>query len=127
MPDTEMTCLYYLDDDHRPVKFEDADMEKNPLAFARAWGKISEQRRVDHTQISDEVHVSTVFLGLDHSYGRGPPVLFETMIFGGPLDHSQWRYATWDDALVGHDMAVKKAMAHEKATAARQSTEVGRS
>ena len=27
-----------------------------------------------------------VFLGLDHQYGNGPPLLFETMVFGGPLE-----------------------------------------
>lgn len=29
--------------------------------------------------------VSTVFLGLDHRFGEGgPPILWETMVFGGP-------------------------------------------
>lgn len=56
--------------------------------------------------------VSTVFLGLDHNYfDRGPPVLFETMIFGGTLNQSMMRYATYDEALVGHDVAVKKVKA----------------
>lgn len=26
--------------------------------------------------------VSTVWLGLDHGYGGGPPIIFETMVFG---------------------------------------------
>ena len=31
------------------------------------------------------------------------------MIFGGPLADSQWRYASHDDAMTGHRMAVAKA------------------
>lgn len=49
--------------------------------------------------------VSTVFLGLDHSFGGGPPILFETMIFGGKHDEDQWHYATWEDAEDGHKKA----------------------
>lgn len=38
-----------------------------------------------HVAISDidEAHVSTVFLGLDHRFGKGEALLFETMIFHG--------------------------------------------
>jgi len=46
--------------------------------------------------------VSTVFLGLDHNWGEGPPVLFETMVFGGRFDQHQWRYVTWNGAESGH-------------------------
>lgn len=52
--------------------------------------------------------VSTVFLGLDHNFGDGPPILFETMIFGhGELCDYQDRYCTWDEAVSGHLTAVK--------------------
>lgn len=47
--------------------------------------------------------VSTVFLGLDHRYGDGPPLLFESMIFGGPLSGEQRRYSTKAEALAGHE------------------------
>lgn len=47
--------------------------------------------------------VSTIFLGLDHSFSDdGPPVLFESMIFGGPLSGEQRRYTSRADALAGH-------------------------
>jgi hypothetical protein len=29
--------------------------------------------------------------------------------FGGPLDQSQWRYVSYDDAMTGHQAAVRKA------------------
>ena len=53
------------------------------------------------------VHVSTVFLGLDHRwFGDGPPLLFETMIFGGRHDRHQTRASTWDEAEQQHAAAV---------------------
>lgn len=59
---------------------------------------------VDRTEIG-EVTVSTVFLGLNHSLLGGPPLLFETMIFGGDHDQYQDRYTTWDEAVEGHKKA----------------------
>lgn len=76
------------------------------------WGRWFEDanRHVGYTGITSECRVSTVFLGIDHRHhGRGPPLLFETMIFGGPLDQRQWRYSSWDDADAGHRAAVRKA------------------
>jgi len=61
-----------------------------------------DNRTVAKTKIGDVV-ISTVFLGLDHRMGGGgPPIVFETMVFGGKLDQSQGRYSTWDDAVDGH-------------------------
>jgi hypothetical protein len=68
----------------------------------------SDPWRVAHSEIGN-MRVSTVFLGLDHNLGGGEPVLFETMIFGGPLNDEQWRYATYADAERGHQEAVTKA------------------
>jgi hypothetical protein len=53
--------------------------------------------------------ISTVFLGLDHNFRGGEPILFETMIFGGPLDGEAWRYATYQEAERGHAEAVTQA------------------
>jgi hypothetical protein len=48
------------------------------------WGKwfqdSFDQRRVKQEMVGD-LKVSTVFLGLDHSRGKGPPALWETMVF----------------------------------------------
>jgi hypothetical protein len=53
---------------------------------------------------AETVRVSTVFLGLDHRYvGKGPPILWETMVFGGPHDGAQRRYSGTVDASEGHD------------------------
>lgn len=54
------------------------------------------------------VWVSTVWLGLDHSFGFGPPVVFETMIFeNGMADIYCQRYATATDAEQGHRSLVQ--------------------
>ena len=67
--------------------------------------------RIDETVIG-EVEISTVFLGLDHNFlRRGPPILFETMILGGRLDHSRNRCATWGEAQAMHAEAVRLARA----------------
>ena len=64
--------------------------------------------------------VSTVWLGLDHNYYEtGPPLIFETMVFVKGWNglrrqvcycHDIWmdRYATKEDAAMGHLLAVRK-------------------
>jgi hypothetical protein len=67
--------------------------------------------RVVKSDIVQGVHISTVFLGLDHGWGPDrKPVLFETMIFGGDLDEFQRRYHTWEEAEIGHAEAVSKVL-----------------
>lgn len=72
------------------------------------WGMWFEKadRHVAKTE-KEDIQVSTVFLGIDHSFGDGPPLLFETMIFGGEHDGDQWRYSTWEEAEKGHMEACK--------------------
>lgn len=62
--------------------------------------------QVDFTEVGD-VHISTVWIGIDYSFGRGRPLIFETMVFGGPLDEEQRRYATAEEAQKGHDEMVE--------------------
>jgi hypothetical protein len=47
-----------------------------------------------------------VWIGIDYRMRPGPPLIFETMIFGGPLDQTQWRWPSEEAALAGHDQAV---------------------
>ena len=53
--------------------------------------------------------VSTVFLGINHQHGDGPPLLFETMIFGGAHDEHQERCSTYEEAVTMHRRAVELA------------------
>lgn len=60
------------------------------------------------------VWISTVYLGLDHGFGRGRPLIFESMVFGfrpkgnqvvcPPTisDLAMRRYGTEQEALEGH-------------------------
>lgn len=75
-----------------------------------AWGKDFENqklKRVAYTDIPGKGHVSTVWIGLDHSFGDGPPLIFESMFFGEG-DEDQERYSTESEALAGHERMVKK-------------------
>lgn len=89
------------------------DREGRPISFVR-WVAITkvdpDYKIVARTEL-DGVLISTVWLGLDHAYGRalGPPLIYETMIFGGPvdLDEYQERYSTEGAAVTGHDAAVR--------------------
>ncbi len=67
-----------------------------------------DEKRVDFNSFG-EVEVSTVFLGIDHRYGKGQPIVFETMIFGGKHDGYQTRYSTWEEAVEGHKIACNLA------------------
>lgn len=72
------------------------------------WAKSfeSQNRTVAKTNIG-EILISTVFLGLDHQYGEGDPLLFETMVFGIDDDEYQERYSTWEQAEEGHNKAIE--------------------
>jgi hypothetical protein len=81
---TQMTSHKYVLDEHGNPKVE-PDLIKWGTWFERA------DRHVGQTLVGD-TKVSTVFLGLDHNFSNsGPPVLWETMVFGGPLDMEQKR------------------------------------
>jgi hypothetical protein len=69
------------------------------------------KRHVGDTYLADDaIRISTIFLGIDYNFrDSGPPVTFETMIFGGEHAESIWRYSTWDQAERGHMQAVALA------------------
>lgn len=60
-------------------------------------------RMVAQTDVAPGVSVSTVFLGTDHNFfGKGPPLLFETMVFRDDGPSECYRWSTWATAEVGH-------------------------
>lgn len=103
-----LRMFYALDAENRPY-------EVNSIFEWATWFEDA-NRIVDYTQITSEVTVSTVFLGLDHRFppDTGPPLLFETLIFGGELDGDGNRYSSWDDAETGHKAFVRIARAYQK-------------
>lgn len=84
--------------------------------WARMFGSMD---RIVQQTGNRTVHVSTVFLGLDHNYCGGPPICFETMVFGGKHNDYQERYATWAEAERGHRRIVKRVFKHRPRRNAR--------
>lgn len=74
------------------------------MTWARWFEKA--ERRVAHDEVAG-ARISTVFLGLNHEYGDGPPLLFETMVFGGKHDEFQERCTTWEQAEEMHARACR--------------------
>ena len=87
--------------------------EPKPVDDLLEWGRWFEtaDRRVDQTEIGP-YFISTVFLGLDYDYtGKGPPMLFETMVFVGGDEVFCARCSTWDEAVKQHQNAVSRFQA----------------
>lgn len=79
----------------------------NPISV-RGWERLQEDpayKVVAQHQVGD-AWVSTVWLGLDHRFGEGPPLIFETMVFGGRLSDELERYSTEAQAWEGHAVMV---------------------
>ena len=102
-----MIGQYILLEDHTAVPVDDM----------MAWGAFMEggieNRRVGYTEI-DNYKVYTTFLGLDHAWNGGPPLLFETMI----QKADEWlgyqeRCSTWQEAEIQHELALIKVRSGE--------------
>jgi hypothetical protein len=89
------------------------DKQGNPIDDMHEWAKLFgdwDYKRVALDTIEIEgcsVDVSTVWLGLDHGFGNGAPVIFESMLFvkpDGPHEFQEWmtRYTTVESAESGH-------------------------
>lgn len=62
--------------------------------------------RVDQTDVTLGVRVSTIFTGIDRSYADlegEAPALFQTVVMGGPLDGHIFFAQSWEEAQGCHD------------------------
>jgi hypothetical protein len=96
--------MYILNKYKVPVKCSEC------FDWAHFMGDIN-NRRTGYTRIG-EYAISTVFIGIDHRLGIGPddapPILFESMVFGGgAMEFYTRRYCTWEEAEIGHADIVK--------------------
>jgi hypothetical protein len=98
----------YYDMDGKPITGKTFD--EITLKWAKSFEN-TKGRKLGNTNLAfGLVHVSTVWLGLNHAWGEGRPLIFETMIFvGGWGDYYCNRYSTKEEALKGHEYAVKNA------------------
>lgn len=92
----------YFDRDGKPIPDDWYNTEKHGRKH-----KWATEKRVARTQVG-EIAVSTVWLGLDHDYLTGVPVIFETMTFGEPWNNEMARYSTELDAMRGHLSTVQR-------------------
>ncbi len=85
---------YIYDDAGQPVATDVTTMAR--------W-LTDERRRLVFDKVG-KMEVSTVFLGINHQWNEGPPVLWETMVFGlrDDMDEIQLRYTSQADAIKGH-------------------------
>src|SRR3972149_5510632 len=100
---------YYILDKHGEPMVETDSMRWSE------WFKTAD-RKVNGTDVG-AFFVSTVFLGMDHNFGDGEPILYETCIFKNNESkielgdfHSEVvdRYTDKEKAEIGHDGYVKK-------------------
>jgi hypothetical protein len=94
---------YILTADNQPVAVSVREaskwIEENPTKKQIGFDILEDEN-------GNEISVSTVFLGLDHSWDNKGLILWETMIFGGINDQYQERYNSYEDALEGHQRAI---------------------
>lgn len=85
-----MNLKFYVLQDRQVVE---ATMEE--------WSRFlaSPDRFVGQWTFGDDIFVSTVFLGIELHPGQ----VFETMVFGGPMDGHQERTSTWLEAERTHE------------------------
>lgn len=91
-------------------------LDGEPITMEQ-WGGLYENdendsRRIGLTEFPGGVWISTVHLGIDHQFGDGPPLIFETMVFGPEEGYAQEldmeRYSTKEQAAEGHQRMVTK-------------------
>jgi hypothetical protein len=108
---------WYILEGRKVVPTQDMDR-------AAAFYEKPDSRRVASFRI-DGIHISTVFLSLNHNWtDEGPPIVFETMVFdergekGADLG-TDWtrRYSTYAQALEGHNQVVDEVRAMLKSAA----------
>lgn len=89
------------------------DLGRAVPSDAKTWAAWMEKQNhvLEQTELGEAL-VSTIFLGLDHNHsGHGPPLLWETRVFGGALDGEQARYSTREQAELGHAAMVDRVRA----------------
>ena len=92
---------YYILEDGKP----------KPVSDVLEWSQWYEANREGHIVAQTELsgaRISTVFLGLDRSFGEGPPLIYETLVFDGPHDMEMDRCSTPEQAVAMHQKMVKK-------------------
>lgn len=91
------------------------DENKNAIPCSvKEWGDQRKQMSLGGEKHVNEEYfgdywISTVWLGLDHGFSDGKPLIFETMVFKGDCRTEDYcdHYSTWEEAEEGHKRAVE--------------------
>lgn len=94
--------FYLMDRQGNITKTEDGSLWRDQF-------KEDNNRQVDYSEIQLGVTVSTTFLGLCADLCDSRVLLFETMVFGGSMNGYTERYATYQEALAGHNNILHEA------------------
>jgi hypothetical protein len=99
--------LWYILDEHGEPK-----VERDGQVWSD-WFQTDERRLLRqqewHNEDGRKIGVSTVFLGMDHSFGEMPrPLLWETMAFVDGEGEEQIRWTSREAAIEGHNHLVAK-------------------
>src|SRR6266576_2007094 len=78
------------------------------LAWAKDFSRMD--RVVKRTNISGEIRVITEWIGLAMNVAGSPPLIFQTTVFGGPLNEEMDRYPSEEEARAGHDRMVGRVL-----------------
>lgn len=100
------------------MKFYDRTGQEIPLEQWMFLQSKPEYTGILFQQVTPDIGVSTIWLGIDYGPGGDyPPLIFETMMFdrANPTDRPMWRYPTEDAARWGHLAAVREAIARRDA------------
>jgi len=98
------------------IRFYDYDGNPTTRSHWIALFDDTQARRLGFAVIG-EVTISTVWLGLDHSFGHGEePVLWETLVRKGEDEEEMYRYSSRDEALARHDRLVAEYLLLVEAT-----------
>ena len=89
------------------TEVDGAPMEEPDVDRWLLWRRCA-NRVVDQTTIGG-VMVSTVFMGINFRCSDGPPLLYETTVFGGIYNMDKKLSETRAQALVAHRQAVELA------------------
>lgn len=89
----------YFDREGRPITL---------MEYGRLFSNL--QYRVLYHHRFKNFLLSTVWLGINHNFSmRGPPVIFETMVFFNGMGGPMWRYSTEGEAR-RHHMTILRVM-----------------
>lgn len=103
--------MYWLDETGKPLPVPE---NAGSIELGNYFQWLENNRKLRQEYI-DDFFVSTVFLGMDHSFCNDTPVLWETMIFLKPdIENGSFgpekycrRYMSQVDAINGHEKICK--------------------